>query len=92
MKRRIVACAVFTALTSAAVARISDDVVRIGVLTDLSSWGRDNSGPGSSRRRGWRSRNSDQLSSASRLRSLRRPSNESRRGHFYRPRVNFRQS
>lgn len=47
MKRRIVACAVFTALTSAAVAQISDDVVRIGVLTDLSSWGRDNSGPGS---------------------------------------------
>src|SRR4051794_36092809 len=47
MKRRIVACAVFTALTSAAVAQISDDVVRIGVLTDLSSWGRDNSGSGS---------------------------------------------
>lgn len=28
-------------------AQVSDDVVRIGVLTDLSSWGRDNSGPGS---------------------------------------------
>lgn len=28
-------------------AQISDDVVKIGVLTDLSSWGRDNSGPGS---------------------------------------------
>lgn len=37
------------ALTAALPARaqISDDVVRIGVLTDLSSWGRDNSGPGS---------------------------------------------
>jgi branched-chain amino acid transport system substrate-binding protein len=32
---------------SAANAQISNDVVRIGVLTDLSSWGRDNSGPGS---------------------------------------------
>ena len=31
----------------AAMAQISDDVVRIGVLTDLSSWGHDNSGPGS---------------------------------------------
>src|SRR5947199_4830322 len=47
MKKGIVACAVFTALTSAAVAQISEDVVRIGVLTDLSSWGRDTSGPGS---------------------------------------------
>jgi branched-chain amino acid transport system substrate-binding protein len=47
MKRGLVAYAVFTALTSAAVAQLSDDVVRIGVLTDLSSWGRDNSGPGS---------------------------------------------
>jgi len=35
------------AMTTAASAQISDDVVRIGVLTDLSSWGRDNSGPGS---------------------------------------------
>lgn len=26
---------------------VSDDVVRIGVLTDMSSWGRDNAGPGS---------------------------------------------
>jgi branched-chain amino acid transport system substrate-binding protein len=32
---------------STAMAQISDDVVRIGVLTDLSSWGRDNSGVGS---------------------------------------------
>ena len=31
----------------AAMAQISDEVVRIGVLTDLSSWGHDNSGPGS---------------------------------------------
>src|SRR5215471_6831415 len=28
-------------------AQVSDDAVRIGVLTDLSSWGRDNTGPGS---------------------------------------------
>ena len=41
------ACGILVALTSAASAQISDDVVRIGVLTDLSSWGRDNSGPGS---------------------------------------------
>ena len=41
------ACALLTGLSSAASAQISDDVVRIGVLTDLSSWGRDNSGPGS---------------------------------------------
>jgi branched-chain amino acid transport system substrate-binding protein len=34
-------------MTSAASAQISDDAVRIGILTDLSSWGRDNSGPGS---------------------------------------------
>lgn len=36
-----------TALSQTAHAQISDDVVKIGVLTDLSSWGRDNSGPGS---------------------------------------------
>src|SRR3984885_11471788 len=35
------------AMPQRASAQISDDVVRIGVLTDLSSWGRDNSGPGS---------------------------------------------
>jgi branched-chain amino acid transport system substrate-binding protein len=35
------------AAVTPAAAQISDDVVRIGVLTDLSSWGRDNSGPGS---------------------------------------------
>src|SRR5882757_3469085 len=34
-------------LSSAVSAQVSDDAVRIGVLTDLSSWGRDNSGPGS---------------------------------------------
>jgi branched-chain amino acid transport system substrate-binding protein len=47
MKRHFFACAIMAAMTSAASAQISDDVVRIGVLTDLSSWGRDNSGPGS---------------------------------------------
>jgi branched-chain amino acid transport system substrate-binding protein len=47
MKRQILACAILMTITSAASAQISDDVVRIGVLTDLSSWGRDNSGPGS---------------------------------------------
>lgn len=52
MKKQFLACAILaamtsTALISAASAQISDDVVRIGVLTDLSSWGRDNSGPGS---------------------------------------------
>jgi branched-chain amino acid transport system substrate-binding protein len=36
-----------TAISTRASAQVSDDVVRIGVLTDLSSWGRDNSGPGS---------------------------------------------
>jgi branched-chain amino acid transport system substrate-binding protein len=47
MKRHLLACLVLAATTSVASAQISDDVVRIGVLTDLSSWGRDNSGPGS---------------------------------------------
>lgn len=36
-----------TVLSTPSLAQVSDDVVRIGVLTDLSSWGRDNSGPGS---------------------------------------------
>ena len=45
--RGLLACAMLAAMTSAASAQISDDAVRIGVLTDLSSWGRDNSGPGS---------------------------------------------
>jgi branched-chain amino acid transport system substrate-binding protein len=47
MKTPLLACAMLVAAASAAHAQISDDVVRIGVLTDLSSWGRDNSGPGS---------------------------------------------
>ena len=47
MKRHLLACVILAVMTSAAAAQISDDVVRIGVLTDLSSWGRDNSGPGS---------------------------------------------
>ncbi len=36
-----------TIISTQATAQVSDDVIRIGVLTDLSSWGRDNSGPGS---------------------------------------------
>ncbi|KAA0076777.1 ABC transporter substrate-binding protein [Tardiphaga sp. P9-11] len=48
MTRRFLVCAAaLTLWTSTASAQVSDDVVRIGVLTDLSSWGRDNSGPGS---------------------------------------------
>jgi len=52
MNRQLLACATALALytfavTDRASAQVSDDVVRIGVLTDLSSWGRDNSGPGS---------------------------------------------
>jgi branched-chain amino acid transport system substrate-binding protein len=43
----VLACAILMAMPRLASAQISDDVVRIGVLTDLSSWGRDNSGPGS---------------------------------------------
>lgn len=47
MKKPLLICAMLAAMTSTALAQISDDVVRIGVLTDLSSWGRDNGGPGS---------------------------------------------
>ncbi|GEC50986.1 MULTISPECIES: ABC transporter substrate-binding protein [Bradyrhizobium] len=47
MKRNFLALAILVATASTASAQISNDVVRIGVLTDLSSWGRDNSGPGS---------------------------------------------
>lgn len=47
MGRIAATCVTLMALVSAASAQISDDVVRIGVLTDLSSWGRDNTGPGS---------------------------------------------
>ena len=43
----VLACAILIVMPQRASAQISDDVVRIGVLTDLSSWGRDNSGPGS---------------------------------------------
>jgi branched-chain amino acid transport system substrate-binding protein len=43
----VLASAIAIAMPQLASAQISDDVVRIGVLTDLSSWGRDNSGPGS---------------------------------------------
>ena len=45
MKRHLLACVILAVMTSAASAQISDNVVRIGVLTDLSSWGRDNIGP-----------------------------------------------
>ncbi|HXQ06164.1 MAG TPA: ABC transporter substrate-binding protein [Bradyrhizobium sp.] len=47
MKPCLLACSILVVMMSAASAQISDDAVRIGVLTDLSSWGRDNSGPGS---------------------------------------------
>ncbi|MGM4923665.1 ABC transporter substrate-binding protein [Tardiphaga sp. 804_B3_N1_9] len=48
MTRQFLVCAAaLTLWTSTTSAQVSDDVVRIGVLTDLSSWGRDNSGPGS---------------------------------------------
>ncbi|MGY3482843.1 branched-chain amino acid transport system substrate-binding protein [Bradyrhizobium sp. USDA 4011] len=47
MKKYLLAFVIVAATASTASAQISDDVVRIGVLTDLSSWGRDNSGPGS---------------------------------------------
>jgi branched-chain amino acid transport system substrate-binding protein len=47
VKRNFLALAILVATASTASAQISNDVVRIGVLTDLSSWGRDNSGPGS---------------------------------------------
>lgn len=60
MRMTTAACAVAMALCAAPVmaqgagqgtaqgqGTISDDVVRIGVLTDISSWGRDNAGPGS---------------------------------------------
>jgi len=45
MKRHLLAGVILAVMTSAASAQISDNVVRIGVLTDLSSWGRDNIGP-----------------------------------------------
>lgn len=47
MKAVFLACTGLLLSATAATAQISDDVVRIGVLTDLSSWGRDNAGPGS---------------------------------------------
>jgi len=47
VKKHFLALAILAATASSASAQISNDVVRIGVLTDLSSWGRDNSGPGS---------------------------------------------
>src|ERR1700760_912200 len=47
VKKYLLAFVIVAATASTASAQISDDVVRIGVLTDLSSWGRDNSGPGS---------------------------------------------
>src|SRR3954468_16892201 len=43
----MLAAVISAVVTTAATAQVSDDAVRIGVLTDLSSWGRDNGGPGS---------------------------------------------
>jgi branched-chain amino acid transport system substrate-binding protein len=47
MKHLSLACLILVAAMPAASAQVSDEVVRIGVLTDLSSWGRDNTGIGS---------------------------------------------
>src|SRR5215212_7923491 len=47
MKRQALAAILFALVVPTASAQVSDDVVRIGVLTDMSSWGRDNAGPGS---------------------------------------------
>ena len=47
MKHEMLAAILFSAVASMASAQVSDDVVRIGVLTDMSSWGSDNAGPGS---------------------------------------------
>jgi branched-chain amino acid transport system substrate-binding protein len=47
MKHQMLAAILFSAVASMASAQVSDDVVRIGVLTDMSSWGSDNAGPGS---------------------------------------------
>lgn len=47
MNRLIFTLAVLLCTGSGAFAQVSDNAVRIGVMTDLSSWGRDNTGPGS---------------------------------------------
>jgi branched-chain amino acid transport system substrate-binding protein len=47
MKRLTFAFVVSLWACSSALAQVSDDAVRIGVMTDLSSWARDNTGPGS---------------------------------------------
>jgi branched-chain amino acid transport system substrate-binding protein len=47
MKQQALAAILFSAAASIASAQVSDNVVRIGVLTDMSSWGRDNAGPSS---------------------------------------------
>jgi branched-chain amino acid transport system substrate-binding protein len=47
MMRLVIACFLSLWACASALAQVSDDVVRIGVLTDLSSWARDNTGPGS---------------------------------------------
>ena len=46
MKKIALACALSALMTSSALSQ-SAEPLRIGVLTDLTSWGRDNSGPGS---------------------------------------------
>ncbi|MDA9404398.1 ABC transporter permease [Bradyrhizobium sp. CCBAU 45389] len=47
MKRLLCALAISSGACAPALSQVSDDAVRIGVMTDLSSWGRDNTGPGS---------------------------------------------
>ena len=47
MRKSVLAAALLAASAAAAQAQVSDDVVRIGVLSDMSSWGKDNAGPGS---------------------------------------------
>ncbi|MBR0830254.1 ABC transporter substrate-binding protein [Bradyrhizobium manausense] len=47
MKRLFCALLFLWGAGAPALAQLSDDAVRIGVMTDLSSWGRDNTGPGS---------------------------------------------
>lgn len=45
-RRTFIQGAAALAAVSAAPARAQNDPIRIGVLTDMSSWGRDNGGPG----------------------------------------------
>ncbi|NNM74538.1 ABC transporter substrate-binding protein [Enterovirga aerilata] len=47
MRTYLVAAMLLAVSIGTAQAQLSDDVVRIGVLSDMSSWGKDNAGPGS---------------------------------------------